>query len=47
MLYIGLDVHSKWMTVTGFDPDTGEVIMHDRVPNDRESLEPAAVDEGQ
>jgi len=40
MLYIGLDVHSKWMTVTGFDPDTGEVIMHDRVPNDRESLEP-------
>jgi transposase len=39
MLYIAMDVHSKWMTVKGFDRDTGEVIMHDRVPNDRESLE--------
>jgi hypothetical protein len=39
MLYIAVDVHSKWMTVKGFDRDTGEVIMHDRVPNDRESLE--------
>lgn len=38
MLYLGLDVHSKWMTIKGFDPQTGEVALFDRVPNDPGSL---------
>lgn len=38
MLYIGLDVHSKWMTIKGFNPETGEVIEKDRVSNDADSL---------
>jgi transposase len=38
MLYIGLDVHSKWMTIKGFNPQTGEVIEKDRVSNDEDSL---------
>jgi transposase len=38
MLYIGLDVHCKWITVAGFDPATGELVERDRVPNDPESL---------
>jgi len=38
MLYIGMDVHSKWMTVKGFNPETGEVIEKDRVSNDADSL---------
>lgn len=38
MLYIGLDVHSKWMTVKGFNPETGELIERKRVSNDEESL---------
>ena len=41
MLYLGLDVHSKWMTVRGFDPDTGEVVEIMKLCNDRESLEQA------
>lgn len=39
MLYLGLDVHSKWMTVMGFNPETGDIVHHDRVPNDSESLQ--------
>ena len=39
MLYIGLDVHSKWMTVMGFDPETGEIISEERVPNELEALQ--------
>jgi len=39
MLYLGLDVHSKWMTVRGFDPETGESISFDKVANDAESLQ--------
>jgi len=38
MLYLGLDVHSKWMTIRGFDPATGEVVEVKRQPNDEESL---------
>lgn len=38
MLYLGQDVHSKWMTIKGFNPVTGEVVQIDRQPNDEESL---------
>ena len=38
MLYLGLDVHSKWMTIRGFDPATGEVVEVKRQANDEESL---------
>lgn len=34
MLYLGLDVHSKWSTVMGLDSETGELIQRDRVPNE-------------
>ncbi len=34
MLYIGLDVHSKWSTVMGVEAETGEVVQRDRVPNE-------------
>jgi len=39
MLYLGLDVHSKWMTVKGFDPETGEEIEVKKLPNDMDSLD--------
>lgn len=39
MLYLGLDVHSKWMMVKGFNPDTGELVEIKKVSNDLESLE--------
>lgn len=39
MLYLGLDVHSKWMTVKGFDPSTGELVETIRLPNDADSLD--------
>jgi transposase len=38
MLYLGLDVHSKWMTIKGFNPETGETVYEDKVPNDPVSL---------
>lgn len=38
MLYIGLDVHSKWMTIKWFDSETGEVNEIKRQPNDEVSL---------
>jgi transposase len=38
MLYIGLDVHSKWMTVKGFNTETGEEIEIKKLPNDMDSL---------
>lgn len=38
MLYIGLDVHSKWMTIKGFDPESGELLEIKKQPNDAESL---------
>lgn len=39
MLYLGLDVHCKWTTVAGFDPETGETVRIDKMPNSRESLQ--------
>ena len=44
MLYLGLDVHSKWMTVKGFDPETGEEVEIDRLPNDQDSIDRAFAD---
>lgn len=41
MLYLGHDVHSKWMTVKGFDPETGEAVEIAKLANDRESLQEA------
>ena len=38
MLYLGLDVHSKWFTLAGFDKVTGEFIKVAKVLND-----PAAI----
>ena len=38
MLYIGLDVHSKWMTIKWFDSETGAVSEIKRQPNDEVSL---------
>ena len=38
MLYLGLDVHSKWMTVRGFEPETGEEIYLKRVSNESDSV---------
>jgi transposase len=39
MLYLGLDVHSKWMMVRGFDPETGESVEIKKVSNGPESLD--------
>lgn len=39
MLYLGLDVHSKWMTVKGFDPKSGEWMEIEKLPNDIDSLD--------
>lgn len=38
MLYIGMDVHSKWTRIEGFDPDTGETVSFPKVSNDPEAL---------
>jgi len=38
MLYIGLDVHSKWMTIKGFDPETGDLVEIKKQSNDEDSL---------
>jgi transposase len=38
MFYLGLDVHGKWTTVKGFDPQTGEMVELERVANEPESL---------
>ncbi|MHB0937518.1 MAG: IS110 family RNA-guided transposase [Armatimonadota bacterium] len=40
MLYLGLDVHSKWFTLNGFDKTTGECFYLKRVAN-----EPGAIRE--
>ena len=39
MLYLGMDVHSKWMTVKGFDSETSEMIEIKKLSNDKDSLE--------
>ena len=41
MLYLGLDVHSKWTTMVGFDPESGETVRLDRVSNDAETVRTA------
>jgi transposase len=41
MLYLGLDVHSKWMLVRGFAPETGELFEIKKVSNDLSSFEDA------
>jgi transposase len=38
MLYLGLDVHSKWMEIGGLDVTTGESVVISRQANDEESL---------
>ncbi len=38
MLYLGLDVHSKWMTIRGFDDESGGEIYLKRVSNESESV---------
>jgi len=38
MLYLGLDVHGKWTTMVGFDPETGEVVERKRVGNEAETM---------
>lgn len=35
MLYIGMDVHSKWTTVVTVDPETGAVERYDKVINEQ------------
>ena len=44
MLYLGHDVHSKWMTVKGFNPETGEEVEIVKLPNDEQSLQEAFAD---
>lgn len=39
MLYLGLDVHSKWMCVRGFNPETGEEVEIKKLANDIDSLD--------
>jgi hypothetical protein len=29
-----MDVHSKWTTIAGFDPGSGEIVRIDRVSNE-------------
>jgi transposase len=38
MLYLGLDVHGKWTTMVGLDPETGEVVERKRVANEPEEM---------
>ena len=38
MLYLGMDVHSKWMAIRGFDAETGDLVEIMRQANDEESL---------
>lgn len=39
MLYLGLDVHSKWTTINGFDSVSGQTVFWERINNDRDSFE--------
>lgn len=38
MLYLGVDVHIKWLTIMGFDKETGELFQFPRVENDPEAI---------
>ena len=33
MLYLGLDMHSKWLTIAGFDKATGEMFRQKKTAN--------------
>ena len=39
MLYLGLDVHSKWFTLAGFDKTTGEVFSQKKTANSPEAIQ--------
>ncbi len=41
MLYLGLDVHSNWTCVSGFDPVSGETVEIRRMDNDEQSIKEA------
>jgi transposase len=41
MLYLGLDVHGKWTTIVGFDPQSGQTVRLDRVSNEPEAMQAA------
>ena len=41
MFYLGLDVHSKWTTMVGLDPETGEVVKLERIPKEGAALRAA------
>lgn len=38
MLYLGLDVHSKWFTLAGFEKETGECVRIPRISNTPEAI---------
>lgn len=38
MLYLGLDVHSKWFTLAGFDKETGEMFSHTKTANTPDAI---------
>jgi hypothetical protein len=38
MFYLGIDVHGKWSTVRGFNPETGELVEIDKLANTREAM---------
>ena len=38
MFYLGMDVHGKWSTVRGFNPETGETVEIDKLANTREAM---------
>jgi transposase len=41
MFHLGLDVHSKWTPMVGLDPETGEVVKLEQIPNEGAALRPA------
>jgi len=41
MLYLGLDVHSKWFTLNGFEKTTGECFFIKRVANEPDAIREA------
>ncbi|OPZ87734.1 MAG: Transposase IS116/IS110/IS902 family protein [bacterium ADurb.Bin429] len=41
MLYLGLDVHSKWFTYAGFDKETGEIFSKKKTANTPDAMRAA------
>lgn len=39
MLYLGIDMHSKWFTLAGFDKETGEVFNVKKTSNSPEAIQ--------